>query len=205
LRANVVITTQAGCAGPIDISAVNGSGGTRRSAQRQQQSAKNYQGGTNKAETGLRDWQLQRPQIAGGASTGVPRVITQASREASHDRDGATGQADDVVSDGADQMAGETPCLQPLKPGPLGSGKKCSFPDPLPAHPLAVPGQVLQVLRLRMHDVALDRPGSKNGLLRAGWKSAPEPVFGLVCLVSSSSSWSGGVPPPWALRHTRRA
>jgi hypothetical protein len=130
----------------------------------------------------LRDWQLQRPQLSGGASKGVPGVSTQASREASHDRDGATGQADDVVSDGADQMAGETPRLQPLKPGSLGPGKKCSIPDSLPSHPLAVPGQVLQVLWLRMHDVALDRPGSQNGFLRAGRKSVPEPVFRLAPL-----------------------
>jgi hypothetical protein len=119
---------------------------------------------------------LQRPLHL---SKAVPGVTAQASREASHDRDGATGQADDVVSDGADQVAGEAPRLQPLKSRPLGPAEKCSIPDLFSANSLAVPGKVLPVLRLGMHDVEMGRPGNQDGLLRAGRQPIAKPVFGL--------------------------
>jgi hypothetical protein len=89
--------------------------------------------------------------------SGVTRsgVITPASREASHDHDGTTGQADDVVSDGAYQVADQAPRLQPFKSRQVGPVQKQTVHHPLSAAPLAVPGKVFQVLRIGMHDVEM--------------------------------------------------
>jgi len=106
-------------------------------------------------------------------------VITPASREPSHDSNGATGQANDVVSDGADQMADQTPCLQPFKSGQVGTAQKPDVHNTLSAAPLGIPGEVFQVLRIWLHDVEMGRPGGKNGFLRTGRQSAAKPVLGL--------------------------
>jgi hypothetical protein len=82
-------------------------------------------------------------------------VIPKASREVNDDHNGTTGQADDVVSDGADQMAGQTSCLQPFKSGQVGPPQKPNIHNSLSAPPLGVPGEVFQVLRIGMHDVAM--------------------------------------------------
>src|SRR5262249_50082029 len=46
--------------------------------------------------------------------------------------------------------------------------------------PLGVSGEVLQMLRLGMHDVEMGGPGRENGVLRVGRQSAAKLVFGLV-------------------------
>ena len=95
------------------------------------------------------------PDLRKVPGSGQDGVITPASREASHDHSGATGQADDVVSDGADQMAGQTSCLQPFKSGQVGTPQKQNIHHSLSAAPLGVPGEVFQMLRIGMHDVAM--------------------------------------------------
>ena len=75
------------------------------------------------------------------------------SREATHDTNGAAGQTVDVVPDGPDQMAGVVASQQSLQSGSLEPAEKCAIPDFLPTNPLAVPGEVFQMLGLRMHDV----------------------------------------------------
>jgi hypothetical protein len=66
---------------------------------------------------------------------------------------------------------------QPVQSWSLEPAEKRTIPDFLPATPLAVPGEVLQMLRLGMHDVEVGRPGRENGLLRVGRQSLAEPVF----------------------------
>ena len=110
--------------------------------------------------------------------------MTPASREASHDSDGATGQADDVVSNGADQMADPASCVQPFKSRRVGATQKPIIHRSFPAAPLGVPGEVFQMLRIRMHDVEMGGPGRKNGLLRIGRQPAAKPVLGLSLIVS---------------------
>jgi hypothetical protein len=70
-----------------------------------------------------------------------------------HDTDGTAGQTDDVVSDGADQMGERVAGQQPLQPWSLEPAEERAIPDFLPTTPLAVPGEVFQMLGLRMHDV----------------------------------------------------
>ena len=41
-------------------------------------------------------------------------------------------------------------------PGALEPAEKRTIPDVLPTNPLAVPGEVFQMLGLRMHDVEVD-------------------------------------------------
>ena len=106
-------------------------------------------------------------------------MITPASREAGHDSNGATGQADDVVSDGADQMADQTSRLQPVESWQVGPAQEPAVHNPFSAPPLGVPGEVLQVLRIGMHDVEMVGSGIENGLLRTGRQSPAEPVLGL--------------------------
>jgi hypothetical protein len=111
--------------------------------------------------------------------TSVPGAITPASREASHDSNGATSQANDVVSDGADQMAGQTSCLQPFKSRQVGTAQKPVIHNSFSATPLGVQGEIFQVLRIWVHDVEMGRSGRKDGLLRNGRQSAAKLVFGL--------------------------
>jgi hypothetical protein len=108
------------------------------------------------------------PDLRKVPGSGQDGVITPASREASHDHSGATGQADDVVSDGADQMANQTSCLQPVKSRQMGPVQEPDIHNTVSTTPLAVPGEILQVLRFGMHDVEMERPGGKNGFLRTG-------------------------------------
>jgi hypothetical protein len=99
--------------------------------------------------------------------------------EASRDSNRTTGEANDVVSDGADQMAGQASCLQPFKSRRVGAAQKSDIHHSFSTTSLGVPGEVFQVLRIRLHDVEMGRPGRKDGFLRTGWQSAPEPVLGL--------------------------
>src|SRR5258708_6860391 len=83
------------------------------------------------------------------------RRLHWVSREATHDTNGAAGQTVDVVPDGPDQMAGVVASQQSLQSGSLEPAEKCAIPDFLPTTPLAVPGEVFQMLGLRMHDVEM--------------------------------------------------
>jgi hypothetical protein len=76
-------------------------------------------------------------------------------REASYDNVGATGQADDVVSDGADQMADPTSCIQPFQSRPVGPVQEQTIRHNVSATPLGVPGEVFQMLRIGLHDVEM--------------------------------------------------
>jgi hypothetical protein len=109
----------------------------------------------------------------------VPGLMTQASREATHDSDRATGQTGNVVSDGARQMAGVVAGQQSLQSRAVESAEKRVFPDFFPTTPLAVSGEVLQMLRFGMHDVEMGRQECKNGILRAGRQSDAKFVFRL--------------------------
>jgi hypothetical protein len=72
-----------------------------------------------------------------------------------------------------EHVAGE----QSLQPGAVESGKKRNVQDFFPAHPLVDSRQVLQMLRLGMHDVEVGRSGSEDGILRAGRQPTAELVF----------------------------
>jgi hypothetical protein len=82
-----------------------------------------------------------------------------------------------VVPDGTDKMDGRVASQQSLQCWSLESAEKCSIPDFFPTTPLAVSGEVLQMLRLGMYDVEMGRPGGANRLLRAGRQSLAEFVF----------------------------
>jgi hypothetical protein len=66
---------------------------------------------------------------------------------------------------------------QSLQSWSVEPAEKRTISDFLPTAPLAVSGEVLQMLRLRMHDVEVGRPGRENGLLRVGGQSLAELVF----------------------------
>jgi len=72
---------------------------------------------------------------------------------ANHDTDGTPSQTVDVVSDGPDQMGERVASQQSLQSWSLEPAEERTIPDFLPTPPLAVPGEVLQMLGLRMHDV----------------------------------------------------
>jgi hypothetical protein len=108
-------------------------------------------------------------------------VLTQASREATHDSNRAAGQTVDVVPDGTGQMAEGVASQQSLQSWSVEPAEKRGVSDFLSTTPLALSGEVLQMLRLGMHDVAMGRPGGQNGLLRIGWQSPAELVFRLMC------------------------
>jgi hypothetical protein len=110
----------------------------------------------------------------------VQSVLTQVSREATHDSDRAAGQTVDVVPDGTGQMAEGVASQQSLQSWSVEPAEKRSVSDFLSTTPLALSGEVLQMLRLGMHDVAMGRPGSQNGLLRVSWQSPAELVFRLM-------------------------
>jgi hypothetical protein len=99
------------------------------------------------------------------------------SREATHDVNGTPGQTVDVVPDGPDQMDERVAGQQPLQSWSLEPDKERAIPDFLPTTPLAVPGEVFQVLGLRMHDVEVGGPRCKDGILRAGGQSVAEFAF----------------------------
>src|SRR5712691_1015194 len=111
----------------------------------------------------------------------VQSVLTQVSREATHDSDRAAGQTVDVVPDGTGQMAEGVASQQSLQSWSVEPAEKRAISDFLPANPLAVSGEVLQMLRLGMHDVEMVRPGGENGLLRVSRQSPAELVFRLMC------------------------
>jgi hypothetical protein len=109
----------------------------------------------------------------------VPGLVIQASREATDDSDRATGQTGNVVPDGARQMAGVVAGEQSLQSRAVESAEKRIFPDFFPTTPLAVSGEVLQMLRFGMHDVEMGRQECENRILRAGRQSAAKLVFRL--------------------------
>jgi hypothetical protein len=86
-----------------------------------------------------------------------PRLCQKASslrrRKATHDTNGTAGQTVDVVPDGSDQMGERVAGQQSLQSWSLEPAKERAIPDFLPTNPLAVPGEVFQMLGLRMHDV----------------------------------------------------
>ena len=96
---------------------------------------------------------------------------------ANHDINGTAGQTDDVVPDGPDQMDERVAGQQSLQSGAVESGEKCAIPDFLPTTPLAVSGEVFQMLRLWMHDVEVGRSRCEDGILRAGRQSVADLVF----------------------------
>jgi hypothetical protein len=107
-------------------------------------------------------------------------ILTQASREATHDSDRAAGQTVDVVPDGTGQMAEGVASQQSLQSWSLEPVEKRTVSDFLPTNPLALSGEVLPMLRLGMHDVEMGRPGGENGLLRVSRQSPAELVFRLM-------------------------
>jgi hypothetical protein len=135
---------------------------------------------------GVRTWRRQVGAIGAVAKTLTAvrglfqSVLTQASREATYDSNRAAGQTVDVVPDGTGQMAEGVASQQSLQSWSLEPAEKRAISDFLPANPLAVSGEVLQMLRLGMHDVEMVRPGGENGLLRVSRQSPAELVFRLM-------------------------
>jgi len=82
-----------------------------------------------------------------------------------------------VVPDGTGQMAEGVASQQSLQSWSLEPSEKRAISDFLPTNPLAVSGEVLQMLRLGMHDVEMVGPGGENGLLRVSRQSPAELVF----------------------------
>ena len=84
-----------------------------------------------------------------------------------------------MVPDGAGKMDERVASQQSLQSRSLEQAEERSIPDFFPANPLAVSGEVLQMLGLGMHDVEMGGQGRKNRVLRARRQSTAEPVFGL--------------------------
>jgi len=74
-------------------------------------------------------------------------------------------------------MAVDVASQQSVQSWSLEPAEKRIFPDVLPATPLAVSGEVLQMLRLGMYDVEVGGSGREDGLLRAGRQSHAKLVF----------------------------
>src|SRR5258708_3279570 len=72
-----------------------------------------------------------------------------------HDTNVTAGQTDDVVPDGPDQMDERVAGQQSLQSWSLEPAEERAIPDILPTNALAVPGEVFQMLGLRMHDVGV--------------------------------------------------
>jgi len=70
-----------------------------------------------------------------------------------HDTNRTAGQAIDVVPDGSDQMDERVAGQQSLQSGAVEPGEKRTIQDFFSTPPLAGPGEVFQMLGLRMHDV----------------------------------------------------
>jgi hypothetical protein len=66
---------------------------------------------------------------------------------------------------------------QSLQSWSLEPAEKRPVPDFFPTTPLGVPGEILQMRRLGMHDVEMGRPGREDGLLRIGRQSIAKLVF----------------------------
>jgi hypothetical protein len=107
----------------------------------------------------------------------VPSVFTQAKLEATHDSIRAAGQANDVVPDGAHAICGNRLRIQSLKTPSLAPAKERDLSHAVSTNSLVDPREVLQMLRLGMHDVEMGRPGRENGLLRVGRQSTAKLVF----------------------------
>jgi len=88
-----------------------------------------------------------------------PRIgkkrLRRVGRKQTHDTNGTAGQTVDVVPDGPDQMAGVVAGQQSLQSWSLEPAEERAIPDFLPTNPLAVPGEVFQMLGLGMHDVEM--------------------------------------------------
>jgi hypothetical protein len=104
-------------------------------------------------------------------------VLTQVSREATHDSNRTAGETVNVVPDGPGQMAGVMAGQQPFQSRAVESAEKRTIPDFFPTPSLGVSGEVLQMLRLGMYDVEMGRSRCEDGILRAGWESTAELVF----------------------------
>src|SRR5712664_646046 len=78
-------------------------------------------------------------------------------------------------------MAEGVASKQSLQSRSMEPAEERDISDFLPTTPLAVSGEVLQMLRLGMHDVEMVRPGGENGLLRVSRQSPAELVFRLMC------------------------
>jgi hypothetical protein len=74
-------------------------------------------------------------------------------------------------------MAGVVAGQQSLQSRAVEQAEKRAIPDFFPTTPLGVSGEVLQMLRLGMHDVEMGRPGRENGVLRTGRQSPAKLVF----------------------------
>jgi hypothetical protein len=68
-------------------------------------------------------------------------------------------------------MAGVVAGQQSLQSRAVESAEKRDIPDLFSAAPLAVPGEVFQMLWFGMHDVEMGKPGHENRILRAGRES----------------------------------
>jgi hypothetical protein len=77
------------------------------------------------------------------------------AKRPTHDTDGTAGQTVDVVPDGPDQMVEPLAGQQSLQSGAMESTEKCPVQDFFSTPPLAGPGEVFQMLGLRMHDVEM--------------------------------------------------
>jgi hypothetical protein len=66
---------------------------------------------------------------------------------------------------------------QSLQPGAVESSEKRTVQDFFPAPPLVGSREVLQMLRLGMHDVEMGRSGCEDGILRVGRQPTAELVF----------------------------
>jgi hypothetical protein len=102
-------------------------------------------------------------------------VLTQG--RGNHDSNRTASQTVNVVSDGARQMDERVAGEQSLQSGAVESGEKRTVQDFFPAPALAGSREVLQMLRLGMHDVEVGRSGCEDGILRAGRQPAAELVF----------------------------
>jgi hypothetical protein len=113
------------------------------------------------------------------ALTPIPRLSTasQLKEGATNDSNRTASQTVNVVPDGARQMDERVAGQQSLQPGAVESGEKRTVQDFFPAPPLVGSREVLQMLRLGMHDVEVGRSGCEDGILRAGRQPTAELVF----------------------------
>jgi hypothetical protein len=85
----------------------------------------------------------------------VPSVLTQAKVEAAHDSTGAASQTIDVVPDGAHTICGNRPAIQSLQTLLVAPAKERDLSHAVSTNSLVVPGEILQMLWLGMHDVEM--------------------------------------------------
>jgi hypothetical protein len=85
---------------------------------------------------------------------------------------------------------------QSLQPGAVESGEKRTIQDFFPAPPLAGSREILQMLRLGMHDVEVGRSRREDGILRVGRQPTAELVFRLAFQpLTASRSGAQHAPP----------